>query len=65
MYPQSMFWSKNKKNIKIFLLKIFNLQLGKNLYITRACFRNDIATLQDCDFFFLHFFMFSDQASRL
>ena len=25
MYPQSMFWSKNKKNIKIFQLKNFQL----------------------------------------
>ena len=30
--PQSMFWSKNKKNIKTFLLKIFSyLQLKQNL----------------------------------
>ena len=30
VYPQSMFWSKNKKNIKIFLMKFsFFLQLKK------------------------------------
>ena len=29
-YPQSMFWSKNKKNIEIFLLKIFNFYNLRN-----------------------------------
>ena len=38
-YPQSMIWSKNKKNIKNFLLKIFIFLLLKNsLYIAWACF---------------------------
>ena len=35
--------SKNKKNINVFLLKSFNIyNSGKNVYITWACFRNDI-----------------------
>ena len=42
MYPQSMFWSKNKKNIKHFLLKIFNFYYLRNIvYITWACFPNE------------------------
>ena len=32
-YPQSIFWSKNKKNNKNFLLKIFNFYHLKNLCI--------------------------------
>ena len=32
-YPQSMFWSKNKKNVKIFLLKIFIFHNFKSLCI--------------------------------
>ena len=32
-------WSKNKKNNKHFLLKIFNQQFKGNLYITWVCFR--------------------------
>ena len=44
VYPQSMFSSKNKKNIKNFLkFSIENfqfLQFQINLYITRGCFRN-------------------------
>ena len=42
VYPQSMFWSKNKKNIKSFPVKIFNfLQIRKNQCITWACFHNE------------------------
>ena len=42
-YPQSMFWSKNKKNIKEFLLKIFIFyNFFKSLYIAWACFRNGL-----------------------
>ena len=33
MYPQSMFWSKNKKNSKFFLLKIFIFYNFKNFCI--------------------------------
>ena len=41
VYPQSMFWSQNKKNILTFLLKIFNyFNLRNSLYIAWACFRN-------------------------
>ena len=32
-YPQSMFWSKNKKNIKTFLMKFSFFATEKNLYI--------------------------------
>ena len=32
-YPQSMFWSKNKKNIKKILLKIFNFYNLKKICI--------------------------------
>ena len=33
MYPQSMFWRKNKKNINIFLLKFSIFTAEKNLCI--------------------------------
>ena len=33
VYPQSMFWSKNKKNIQKFLLKLFIFYNLKNLCI--------------------------------
>ena len=33
MYTQSMFWAKIRKNIDIFLLKIFIFYNFKNLYI--------------------------------
>ena len=36
-YPQSVFWSKNKENIKIFLLKFSSFATErKNLYIAWA-----------------------------
>ena len=42
-YPQSMFWSKNKKNIQKNLSKIFNFyNLGKVSIIIWACLRNGI-----------------------
>ena len=40
--PTIYILSKDKKNIKIFLLKFFIfLKLKKNLHITWACFRNE------------------------
>ena len=40
-YPQSMFWSKNKKNIKHFHLKITIFTAREILqYIARTCLRN-------------------------
>ena len=41
VYPQSMFWSKNKKNIKIFLMKFSFFKRKKSLYIAWASFRNE------------------------
>ena len=43
-YPQSMFWSKNKKNIENFLMKFSIFVTEKNYpYIIWASFRNEHA----------------------
>ena len=39
-YPQSMFWSKNKKNIKNFQLNFSIFKAKKSLCIAWASFRN-------------------------
>ena len=36
-----MFWSKNKKNINIFLVKFSIFGTEKNEYIAKASFRNE------------------------
>ena len=41
VYPQSVFWSKNKKNMQKLLLKIFNyFNIKNSLYIAWVCFHN-------------------------
>ena len=38
-YPQSMFWSKNKKNRYTLRTPVFYIKVGfKGVYITRTCF---------------------------
>ena len=52
VYPQSMFWSKNKKNIKIFLLKIFNFyNLGKMCILQGLIFVMTYKPHCETDFF--------------
>ena len=49
-YPQSMFWSKNKRNryapaYPVLLYKIIKVGF-KGVYITRTCFRESLITVK-------------------
>ena len=55
MFPQSMVLRKNMKNIKRFLLKIFNFY-EISVYIALACFRNVMVKLKSV---YLSLFPFS------
>ena len=42
-YPQSMFWSKNKKNRYTPAYQFYYIKVGfKGVYIARTCFPDDI-----------------------
>ena len=46
-YPQSRFWSKNKKNMYTPAYPSFTIQKCgfKGVYITRTCFRDDLSDI--------------------
>ena len=40
-YPQSMFWSKNKKKVYPFKPQFYYIKVGcKGVFVTRTCFRD-------------------------
>ena len=42
-YPQSMFWSKNKKNVYPCKPQFYYIKVGcKGVFVTRTCFRDVI-----------------------
>ena len=49
-YPQSMFWSKNKKNCIPCKPQFYYTKVGcKGVYITRTCFHDDVPSLKSLD----------------
>ena len=53
-YPQSMFWSKNKKKVYPCKPQFYYIKVGcKGVYITRTCYHDAVSILNVIKFTFL------------